>query len=85
MFELARTAEGLMIARLLVSLGSVAASVGLVVFGMGTSFVVSDDSLKNLGLGLMIGGVIATVVGLGWYRATEGKTSTIAEQTIHHG
>ncbi len=72
-----------MIARLLVSLGSVAASVGLVVFGMGTSFVASDDSLINLGLGLMIGGGVATVVGIGWYRATEGKPRTIAEQTTH--
>ncbi|MFL5758633.1 MAG: hypothetical protein ACJ789_02780 [Thermomicrobiales bacterium] len=74
-----------MIARLLVSIGSVAASVGLVVFGMGTSFVESDDSLINLGLGLMIGGVIAAVVGAVIYRATEGKNTTLAERTTRHG
>jgi hypothetical protein len=32
----------------------------------------------------MIGGVVATVIGIAWYRATEGKTPTLAEQTTHH-
>jgi predicted permease len=59
-----------MIARLIASLGSVAAAVGLVIFGMGTSFVEPDDSLKNLGIILMVGGVIATVVGGLIYRAS---------------
>jgi hypothetical protein len=73
-----------MVARLLVAIGSVAASVGLVVFGMGTSFVSSDDSLINLGLILMIGGVIATVIGAVIYRMTEGANSTVAERTTQH-
>jgi hypothetical protein len=74
-----------MVARLLVSLGSVAAAVGLVVFGMGTSFVVSDDSLVNLGLILMIGGLIATVVGGVIYRMTEVTNSTAAERPSSQG
>ncbi|MGH2558873.1 MAG: hypothetical protein ACRDJH_07400 [Thermomicrobiales bacterium] len=60
-----------MIARLLVSVGSVGASVGLVLYGMGTSYVDPDDSMMNLGLGMMIAGVIATVVGAVIYRAQE--------------
>jgi predicted permease len=59
-----------MIARLVASLGAVAAAVGLVVFGMGTSFVEPDDSLKNLGIILMIGGLIAAAIGGLIYRAT---------------
>jgi len=74
-----------MVARLLVSLGSVAAAVGLVVFGMGTSFVVSDDSLVNLGLILMIGGLIATVIGGVIYRMTEVTNSTVADRTTNIG
>jgi hypothetical protein len=74
-----------MVARLLVSLGSVAAAVGLVVFGMGTSFVVSDDSLTNLGLILMIGGLIATVIGGVIYRMTEVKSTPVAERPTTQG
>jgi predicted permease len=64
-----------MFARLLVSLGSVAAAVGLVVFGMGTSFIEPDDSLENLGIILMVGGVIATVIGGLIYRASLNATA----------
>jgi hypothetical protein len=74
-----------MVARLLVSLGSVAAAVGLVVFGMGTSFVASDDSLVNLGLILMIGGLIATVVGGVIYRMTEVTSTPEAERPTTQG
>ena len=63
-----------MIARLLVSVGAVGASVGLVLYGMGTSYVDPDDSMMNLGIGLMVGGVIATVVGAVIYRAQERST-----------
>jgi predicted permease len=65
-----------MFARLLASLGSVAAAVGLVVFGMGTAFVEPDDSLVNLGIILMVGGVIATVVGGLIYRASLNATAS---------
>jgi hypothetical protein len=70
-----------MVARLLASFGAVAASVGLVVFGMGTAFVEPDDSLKNLGYILMVGGVIATVVGGLIYRATLHASTAAAKRT----
>ena len=70
-----------MVARLLVSLGTVAAAVGLVVFGMGTAFVEPDDSLKNLGIILMVGGLIATVVGGLIYRAELHASTAAAKST----
>jgi hypothetical protein len=70
-----------MIARLLASFGAVAASVGLVVFGMGTSFVEPDDSLKNLGYILMVGGIIATIIGGLIYRAQLHASAPAAEST----
>jgi hypothetical protein len=60
-----------MIARLLISICSVAASVGLTLYGMATSFVELDDSMVNLSLILMIGGVIGTLIGMVMYRAAE--------------
>ncbi|MCC6704316.1 MAG: hypothetical protein IT334_05525 [Thermomicrobiales bacterium] len=62
-----------MIARILVALGFTIASVGLTVFGMGTSMSVPDQDLENLGLYLMIGGTVAGVIGIFWYRADEKK------------
>jgi len=73
-----------MFARLLASLGSVAAAVGLVVFGMGTAFIEPDDSLVNLGIILMVGGVIATVIGGLIYRASL-NASTAANRTTSQG
>ena len=52
------------IGRILTALGAVAASVGLVVYGMGRSFVRSGDFEMTLGVWLMALGIIATVVGL---------------------
>jgi hypothetical protein len=62
-----------MIARLLVSLGFPIAAVGLVVIGMATSMSVPDEGLTNQGLILMIGGTLAGVIGIFWYRADEKK------------
>ena len=70
-----------MFARLLASLGSVAAAVGLVVFGMGTAFIEPDDSLVNLGIILMVGGLIAAVIGGLIYRAWLHSTTTVGEST----
>jgi predicted permease len=70
-----------MFARLIASLGAVAAAVGLVVFGMGTAFVEPDDSLKNLGIILMVGGVIGAVIGGLIYRASLHSSTASANQT----
>ncbi len=52
------------IGRILTALGSVIATVGLVVFGMGRSYVRAGDFELTLGIWLMVGGTIATVAGL---------------------
>ena len=52
-------------------LGAVAASVGFTVYGMGTSTLVPDPQLIDVGKYLMIGGLLALGVGYVAYRATE--------------
>lgn len=52
------------VARWLVALGSVAAAVGLTLVGMGMSTLRPDQGLVTLGVILMIGGLVALVVGL---------------------
>jgi multisubunit Na+/H+ antiporter MnhG subunit len=74
-----------MIARLLASLGAVAAAVGLVIFGMGTAFVEPDDSLIHLGIILMVGGVIAAVIGGLIYRASLNASTAAANRTNPQG
>ena len=62
-----------MIARILLSFGIVAASVGFTFLGIATStYDVHEDAL-NLAYLLMIGGGIASVIGLFWYRAEESR------------
>jgi hypothetical protein len=56
------------IGRILTAAGSVAASTGLVVYGMGVAFVEPRDYEMNIGIFLMIAGVIATIVGVVMYR-----------------
>ena len=60
-----------MISRLIVAICSVAASVGLLLVGMATSYATRDDSMFRLGLILMIGGAAGAVIGAIWYRAEE--------------
>ena len=48
----------------LIGLGAPIAVVGLVVYGMGQAFAVSRGFETNIGLGLMIGGLIATIIGV---------------------
>lgn len=55
----------------LVILGSVAASVGLTIYGMGTSTLQPSGDLVAYGKYLMIGGLVALVVGFVAYKATE--------------
>ena len=58
----------------LVIIGAVAASVGLTLFGMGTSTLQTDGQLFNIGLILMIGGVVALAVGwLAWKATTNSS------------
>ncbi len=64
------------IARWMIALGSVVASVGLVVFGIGTSFVRPEASEVNLGLVLMNGGLVVFFVGGGLYQRTKGPDTS---------
>lgn len=65
------------VAKWMIALGSVVASVGLVVFGIGTSFVRPGADEINIGLALMIGGLLVFFVGGGLYQRTKGPdTST---------
>jgi uncharacterized membrane protein YidH (DUF202 family) len=57
----------------LIIVGAVAGGVGLTLFGMGTSTLTTDSQLFNIGLVLMVGGVIALVVGWVAWKATEGS------------
>lgn len=58
------------LSRILIVLGSVGAWTGLIIFGMGTSELVPGAQMLGIGQLLMIGGVIALVVGIVMYRAT---------------
>lgn len=60
-----------MISRLVLSIGAVAASVGLLLIGMATSYSPQDDGMMSLGFVFMIAGSVATVIGIAWYRKTE--------------
>jgi len=52
-------------------LGAVGAAVGFVLYGMGTSTLLPDAQLINTGRLLLVGGLIALVVGFVAYKATE--------------
>jgi hypothetical protein len=68
-----------MIARLLVSFGSVAAAVGFTIFGMATSYVKIDDDMAKISYYLMAVGGVATVVGAFWYRTEERNAEAAAQ------
>ena len=55
----------------LIVLGSVGASVGFTLYGMGTSTLLPDSLLISTGRYLMIGGLIALAVGFVAFKATE--------------
>jgi hypothetical protein len=63
--------DGEMLARLLVAVGVVAAAVGFSFYGIATSTYEFYDRAGDLGIGLMVGGTIAAVIGGVWYRAQE--------------
>jgi hypothetical protein len=62
-----------MIARLLVSFGASIATAGFTVFGMATSYIKMDDDMAQLSYIAMAAGVVATIVGVFWYRSDERK------------
>lgn len=55
---------GTEIVRIMVALGSVAAAVGLTIFGIATSTFQPMDDLIRLGVILMIGGLVVFVIGM---------------------
>lgn len=54
----------------LIIVGAVAGGAGLTLFGMGTSTLTTDAQLFNIGLILMVGGVLALIVGWVAWKAT---------------
>jgi uncharacterized membrane protein len=62
-----------MLAILLVALGSTLAATGFMFIGIGLAVIGDNDLLKQLGWILLIGGLIATVVGIVMYRIAEAK------------
>ena len=71
-----------MISRIVLSLAAVAASVGLLLYGMGSSYQPRNEGMENGGLALMAGGVIALVIGIFWYRKTEESEVAAVEAEI---
>ncbi len=62
-----------MIARVLLSVGIVAASVGFTFLGIATSTYEMHENSRDIAYILMAGGIVASLVGLFWYRADESK------------
>lgn len=71
-----------MISRILVSLAAVTASVGLLLYGMGSSYNPQDDGLKTLGAVMMVGGLLALAIGVAWYRQVEAAEERAIEAEI---
>lgn len=71
-----------MISRVLVSLAAVATAVGLLLYGMGTSYNPEHDGLKTGGLLLLVGGVIGLGIGIVWYRQVEAAEERAVEAEI---
>lgn len=61
-----------MIARLLVSIGIVAALVGFSFWGIATSTYQTEDDWLKIAYGLMAGGTTAAVIGWFMFRSDEG-------------
>lgn len=59
------------VARWLVAIGSVVAAVGLTLVGMATSYIQPVEGMVTVAIVMMVGGVLATIVGLIADRAAE--------------
>jgi hypothetical protein len=71
-----------MLSRIVVSLAAVAASVGLLLYGMGTAYQPRDEGLETAGLLLLAGGLIALLIGIVWYRKVEETEVAAVEAEI---
>jgi drug/metabolite transporter (DMT)-like permease len=71
-----------MISRVVVSFAAVAASVGLLLFGMGHSYNPKNEGLETWGLVMMFGGLIVLGVGIVWYKKTEDAEEAAVEAEI---
>ena len=60
-----------MIAKLLVALGTVGASVGFMFIGIGQSTPDDLDWMVSIGFILLIGGLVLSALGALWYRSGE--------------
>lgn len=58
----------------LIVLGAVGAAVGFTLFGMGSATLQADPQLVRIGSYLLIGGLVALVIGFVGYKATERST-----------
>lgn len=65
------------VARWVIALGSAIAATGLVVLGIGMSYVRPENSEITIGLVLMLGGIAAAVVGAVVYRASDEPDTSI--------
>ena len=70
--------------RLLLALGPVVAAVGLVVFAMGLSYREPRDFEVQIGIGLMIGGVVGALLGWLLYRTERDPAEEHAPTSEHH-
>jgi len=61
------------ISRIMIAGGAVAAGLGFVFFGIGLSFVEPEPLETNAGIVLMVGGILAVVVGSVIYRNQDGN------------
>jgi hypothetical protein len=59
----------------LIVLGAVGASVGFIIYGMGTSTLQPDAQMLDIGRYIMVAGLLALVVGFVAYKATERSGS----------
>ena len=71
-----------MLSRIVVSLAAVAVSVGLLLYGMGTSYQPRNDGMEQWGLILMVVGLIALLGGIAWYRKVEQTEVAAVEAEI---
>lgn len=71
-----------MLSRIVVSLSAVAASVGLLLYGMGTAYQPRDETLEQWGLIMLAVGLVALFVGIFWYRKVEAEEVARIEAEI---
>ena len=67
------------LARWMVALGVVAASVGFVFLGLGFSFVRPESSEITIGWVLMAGGAVVGLAGWVLFKQTEGPDTSVGE------